>query len=137
MVAEIPTPSPNPLADRAALRHGKVMAAAEREGLVLAAKVRLAIILLVLIMQAATTDRYGAAYAYAAAMVLVLGVLSAAHWRAAAHGPRWRPAVYALFALDVACLGIVLAAGNPFAAVRMTPPELFHGEPFYTYKLIP
>ena len=49
------------------------MASAERDGLVLAAKVRLAIILLMLAMQAATTDAYGAAYAYAAGMTLVLG----------------------------------------------------------------
>src|SRR5215218_3327629 len=91
LVTDMPTAPPLRFVDRVALRHSRVMAAAERDGLVLAAKVRLAIICLMLAMQAATTDAYGAAYGYAAGMMLILGVLSAAHWWAAAKGPRWRP----------------------------------------------
>jgi hypothetical protein len=114
------------LAARMADRQARLMAGAEREGLILAAKVRLGTLALVMAMQAGTAHDHGAPYAYAAGVLLLFVLLTGAHWWAAASGPALRPLVYGLLALDVAGLALFFVGGSllwflPVVGIEMLP----------------
>ena len=121
------------LAARMAGRHARLMAGAEREGLILAAKVRLGTLALIMAMQAGTTRDHGAPYAYAAGVLLLFVLLTGAHWWAAARGPALRPLVYGLLTLDVAGMALFFVGGNPFQPVAHSRAEAFHHEEFYWF----
>jgi adenylate cyclase len=121
------------LAARMAGRHARLMAGAEREGLILAAKVRLGTLALIMATQTGTTHDHGAAYAYTVGVLLLFALLTGAHWWAAAKGPALRPLVYGLLALDVAGLALFFASGNPFQPFTHSPAEAFHHHEFYWF----
>ncbi len=109
---------------RLASRTSQDFAQEERDGLALAAKVRLAILGAVMVWLAIDLPMSGIAYAYELSVVAVYLVLGIAHLIVARRAIGLPYSVYALFGLDIALMGLMYSHTNPFIEFPEFSPSL-------------
>jgi adenylate cyclase len=101
----------------------------------LAAKIRTAALLVVLLWQAVDNPHTGMAYAYDLSVLVAfvtLGLLQFVCARGRFHMDRLK---YLFVALDCMLLGLTLTAGNPFASFEAPPAHAMHGSAFAFFFL--
>ncbi len=105
----------------------------EREGAMLATKVRTVALLVVLVWQAVDNPHSGLAYAYALGLLSVFLLLGLAQYLCARErfNPPWL--TYLFVAVDCALLTIVLMPANPFAQSEVPPSFALRGSNFVWY----
>ncbi len=128
--------APRGLARRLAARASAEFAQEERAGLVLAAKVRFGILSVIFVWSAIDTPFTGLAYAYDLGVIAVFILLGAAHLLCARNAI-WLPySVYALFALDIAFLGVESLGTNPFVVYPDFPATVLFQLPSFIWFFI-
>ena len=108
----------------------------ERQGLMLAAKVRSWSLLVVLVWQALDNPLTGVAYFYVLGELSVMLVLGLAQFALIKWGrpPAWTP--YAWVVADVVVLSVIFISPNPFEADPFTPALSLRGSAFVWYFML-
>lgn len=115
------------------VRLARVFVRDQREALMLAAKVRAAALLPIILWLAIQEAVSDAHYWWQLASAAIYLPTSLAHYAAArwSHG-RFR-LTHALFALDIALMGVFFALPNPFGTPVLTPIQIFELSPFFWF----
>ena len=120
------------LADRSSLE----FSIEERNGLELAAKVRLGILAVAIAWLAVDLPMTGIAYAYELGVVCVYAVIGVAHMVCARRAIALPYSVYGLFAFDIAFMGYMYSHTNPFIAFPDFSAALFLKVPNFIWFFV-
>ncbi len=108
---------------------------AERQGLMLAAKVRTLSLCVVLIWVALDTQSRGLSFLYDISQVAIFAVLGLFQFHCARSGLLGRSAKYFFVAVDCALLALVTSSQGPFSETDIPPAVLMNGSQFSYFYL--
>ncbi len=108
---------------------------AERQGLMLAAKVRTLALCVVMVWVAVDTRSHGLSFLYEISQVAIFAILGLFQFYCAKDGLLGRPAKYVFVAIDCALLALVTSSQGPFSEIDMPPAILMNGSQFSYFYL--
>ncbi|CUH46201.1 adenylate/guanylate cyclase domain-containing protein [Ruegeria atlantica] len=123
------------LDDRLARRSEDSFNEAERNGLMLAAKVRTFALCIVLLWVAVDTQSRGISFLYDVSQVAVFAILGIMQYYFAKYSAHARVLKYAFVAVDCALLALISSIQNPFTEHDLPPAILMNGSQFTYFYL--